>query len=172
VSIIAPTITQQEFVRAIDTRDVATQVQIALEATRERMLGDGFNLSTTDIRNMSIDLAKGRIRLASASITTVAKETARPARPGSAAPPAFELDELTIAELQSRMAGTVEAALNRRLDPRRPGSGVAGALMMARGGILWRSWNILRSVDALLVVMAYTALLLLVPTPSPKWRER
>jgi len=44
VSIIAPTITQQEFVRAIDTRDVATQVQIALEATRERMLGDGFNL--------------------------------------------------------------------------------------------------------------------------------
>src|ERR1700687_2280338 len=44
VSIIAPTTTQQEFVRAIDTRDVATQVQIALEATRERMLGDGFNL--------------------------------------------------------------------------------------------------------------------------------
>src|SRR5260370_16440462 len=46
----------------------------------------------------------GSVGLASASITTVAKETARPARPGSAAPPAFELDELTIAELQSRMA--------------------------------------------------------------------
>jgi hypothetical protein len=44
VSINAPTTTQQEFVRAIDTRDVATQVQIALEATRERMLGAGFNL--------------------------------------------------------------------------------------------------------------------------------
>jgi hypothetical protein len=44
VSINAPTTTQQEFVKAIDTRDVATQVQIALEATRERMLGAGFNL--------------------------------------------------------------------------------------------------------------------------------
>jgi amidase len=46
----------------------------------------------------------GSFGLASASITTVAKETVRPAAPGSIAPPAFELDELTIAELQSGMA--------------------------------------------------------------------
>ncbi len=46
----------------------------------------------------------GSVGLAGASITTVAKETARTAEPASAAPPAFELDELTIAELQSGMA--------------------------------------------------------------------
>jgi amidase len=46
----------------------------------------------------------GSVGLASASITTVAKETVRAAAPGSIAPPAFELDELTIAELQSGMA--------------------------------------------------------------------
>jgi hypothetical protein len=28
------------------------------------------------------------------------------------------------------------------------------------------------SVDALLFVLAYTCLLLLIPTPSPRWRQR
>jgi len=28
------------------------------------------------------------------------------------------------------------------------------------------------AVDALLFVLAYTALLLLIPTPSPQWRKR
>jgi amidase len=46
----------------------------------------------------------GSIGLASASITTAAKETAHSSKPGSIAPPAFELDEATIAELQSAMA--------------------------------------------------------------------
>jgi hypothetical protein len=55
VSTIASTATQQEFVRAIDKRDVATQVQIALEATRERMLRDGFNL--LDIPDYTAELA-------------------------------------------------------------------------------------------------------------------
>ncbi len=45
----------------------------------------------------------GSIGLASAGITT-AKETAHSSGPGSMAPPAFELDEATIAELQSAMA--------------------------------------------------------------------
>jgi hypothetical protein len=55
VSTVAPTTTQREFVRAINTRDVATQVQIALEATRERMLRDGFNL--LDIPDYTPELA-------------------------------------------------------------------------------------------------------------------
>jgi hypothetical protein len=55
VSSMAPTTTQREFVRAIDKRDVATQVQIALEATRERMLRDGFNL--LDIPDYTPELA-------------------------------------------------------------------------------------------------------------------
>jgi amidase len=46
----------------------------------------------------------GSVGLASTSITTVAKETAGTAAPRSAALPAFELDEITIAELQSGMA--------------------------------------------------------------------
>src|SRR5258706_1730309 len=45
----------------------------------------------------------GSIGLASAGITT-AKETAHSSGPGSMATPAFELDEATIAELQSAMA--------------------------------------------------------------------
>src|SRR5205823_5577793 len=36
---------------------------------KDVLIGDGFSISTTDIRNMAIDLAKGRIRLASANIT-------------------------------------------------------------------------------------------------------
>jgi hypothetical protein len=32
--------------------------------------------------------------------------------------------------------------------------------------------ELLWSIDALVFVLAYTALLLLIPTPSPKWRER
>jgi hypothetical protein len=35
-----------------------------------------------------------------------------------------------------------------------------------------RARQALWAVDALLFVMAYTALLLLIPTPSPKWREK
>jgi hypothetical protein len=31
--------------------------------------------------------------------------------------------------------------------------------------------QMLWSIDALLFVMAYTALLLLIPTPSPRWHE-
>jgi amidase len=47
----------------------------------------------------------GTVGLASASITTVAKEPPAPSGPVSSPPPAFELDEATIAELQSGMAG-------------------------------------------------------------------
>src|SRR6202171_14979 len=46
----------------------------------------------------------GSVGLASASITNAAKETAPTSGPGSVAPPAFELDEATIADLQSGMA--------------------------------------------------------------------
>jgi len=46
----------------------------------------------------------GSIGLASAGITTAAKETAHNSGPGSIAPPAFDLAEATIAELQSAMA--------------------------------------------------------------------
>src|SRR5258708_1049115 len=46
----------------------------------------------------------GGVGLASASITTAAKEPPTTSGPGSLAPPAFELDEATIAELQSGMA--------------------------------------------------------------------
>lgn len=47
----------------------------------------------------------GSVGLAGASITTAAKETPPSSEPVSLAPPAFELDEATIAELQSGMAG-------------------------------------------------------------------
>lgn len=47
----------------------------------------------------------GSVGLASASITTVAKENPAASAPVSSPPPAFELDEATIAELQSGMAG-------------------------------------------------------------------
>lgn len=45
----------------------------------------------------------GGVGLASSSITTAAKETPTTSRPVSLAPPAFELDEATIADLQSGM---------------------------------------------------------------------
>lgn len=38
--------------------------------------------------------------------------------------------------------------------------------------ILRRAWEFLWSIDALLFVLGYTALLLLIPTPSPQWRRR
>lgn len=38
--------------------------------------------------------------------------------------------------------------------------------------ILRRAWEVLWSIDALLFVLGYTALLLLIPTPSPQWRRR
>jgi amidase len=47
----------------------------------------------------------GTVGLASTSITTAAKETPPTSEPVSLALPAFELDEATIAELQSGMAG-------------------------------------------------------------------
>jgi hypothetical protein len=37
---------------------------------------------------------------------------------------------------------------------------------------LTQTRELLWAVDALLFVMAYTALLLLIPTPSPKWRRK
>jgi hypothetical protein len=37
--------------------------------------------------------------------------------------------------------------------------------------VLKRIEETLWSIDALLFVMAYAALLLLIPTPSPRWRE-
>ena len=46
----------------------------------------------------------GGVGLASASLASAAKETARTAEPRGTTPPASELDELTIAELQSGMA--------------------------------------------------------------------
>ena len=46
----------------------------------------------------------GSVGLASVSITSAAKEAAQPLSAGSAPVPAFELDELTIADLQSGMA--------------------------------------------------------------------
>lgn len=38
--------------------------------------------------------------------------------------------------------------------------------------LLRRAHRWLWSIDALLFVLAYTALLLLIPTPSPQWRTR
>src|SRR5712671_5448340 len=52
----------------------------------------------------------GGVGLASASITTSAKETLTTSGPGSLAPPAFELDEVTIAELQTAMASGKSSA--------------------------------------------------------------
>src|SRR6266404_5860774 len=46
----------------------------------------------------------GSVGLASASITNAAKETAPTSGPAAIAPPAFELDEATIADLQNGMA--------------------------------------------------------------------
>ncbi|HMG73537.1 MAG TPA: amidase [Pyrinomonadaceae bacterium] len=46
----------------------------------------------------------GTVGLASVSINTAAKETAHPTSAASAPPPAFELDEVTIADLQTGMA--------------------------------------------------------------------
>jgi hypothetical protein len=38
---------------------------------------------------------------------------------------------------------------------------------------MWRRVaDLFWSIDALLFVLAYACLLLLIPTPSPKWRQR
>jgi hypothetical protein len=38
---------------------------------------------------------------------------------------------------------------------------------------MWkRVVDVFWSIDALLFVLAYTCLLLLIPTPSPKWHQR
>src|SRR5882762_3406759 len=52
----------------------------------------------------------GSVGLASVSINTVAKEAAHATSIGSAPPPAFELDEVTIAELQTAMASGKSSA--------------------------------------------------------------
>src|SRR5712671_5172531 len=61
----------------------------------------------------------GGVGLASASITTSAKETLTTSGPGSLAPPAFEFEELTVAELQAGMAAgryTAHALARKYLD--------------------------------------------------------